>query len=65
MLAGLTTSGQLGGETELEIGYQIFDKMCIESDRNFLIEPFNQILYINKIPLTLSINPFNPFKTNG
>lgn len=68
MLAGLTTSGQLGGTAELEIGYQIFDRMCIESDRNFLIEPFNDILEINKIPLTLSINPFKPFTiepTNG
>lgn len=58
MLAGLTTSGQLGGANELEIGYRIFDKMTIKSDRNFLIAPFNEILEINKVPLTLEINPY-------
>lgn len=65
MLAGLTTSGQLSGANELETGFRIFDKMTIESDRNFLIQPFNEILSINKVPIELVIAPFNPLAING
>lgn len=62
LLAGISVSGQLGGNTELQTAYQIFDKVAMEADRNFLAASLQKIFEYNKVPVKIAINPFNPFK---
>lgn len=64
LLAGISVSGQLGGNTELQTAYQIYDKSRIAPYRNMISDSFQKILDINKIPVKIKINPFNPF-VNG
>lgn len=69
LLAGISTSGQIGGNTELGTAYQIFDKVCIEADRNLIVSTINKIFEVNKTPVKIDILPFNPIPqtptTNG
>lgn len=65
LLAGVSISGQLGGNTELETGFQIFDKVTMEADRNFLISSIQKIFDYNKVGVKIDINPFTPFKTQA
>lgn len=65
LLAGVSVSGQLGGNTELQVAYQIFDKVSMEADRNFLIASFQKMLDYNKTPVKLDILPFTPFTNTG
>lgn len=65
LLAGVSISGQLGGNTELQTGFQIFDKVSMEADRNFLIGSIQKIFDYNKIGVKLDINPFTPFKNTA
>lgn len=60
LLFGITTPGSLGGNNELEKAYQIFNKSVIEPDRKKIEKTLNKILQVNKIPVTISIMPFNP-----
>lgn len=64
LLAGISVSGQLGGNTELQTAYEIFDKVSMEADRQMLSDSLQMILDYNKIPVTIDINPFKPF-VNG
>lgn len=61
LLAGISVSGQLGGNTELESAFKIFDKVTIEADRQLLTNSLQMVLDYNKIPVTIDVNPFNPF----
>lgn len=62
LLAGLSTSGQLGGNTELKSAAVMFDNLSIESDRKKIERVYKQILDFNKVPVKLEIEPFNIFK---
>jgi hypothetical protein len=64
LLAGVSISGQLGGNTELQTGFQIFDKVSMEADRNYVSQSIQNVFNYNKTGVKISINPFNPF-TNG
>jgi hypothetical protein len=61
LLAGVSISGQLGGNVELEKAFKIYDKVVIAYYRNMIAESFQKILEFNKIPVNIEINPFNPF----
>ena len=61
LLAGISVSGQLGGNTELETGYTIFDKVAMEADRQTISDDLQFLLDYNKVPVELDINPFKPF----
>lgn len=63
LLAGVSVSGQLGGNTELQVAFQIFDKVSMEADRNVLIASLQSILDYNQTPVKLDILPFTPFTT--
>jgi hypothetical protein len=60
LLFGISVPGQLGGSTELDIAYKIFNKSVIGPDRKKLEKILNKILKVNKIDLTISINEYNP-----
>lgn len=60
LLFGITTAGQLGGNTELETGYKIFNKMVVQPDREILERFFNKILKHNNVPVTVKLQEFNP-----
>jgi hypothetical protein len=62
LLVGISVSGQLGGNTELQIAYQIFDNVIIGSDRNMIDKDLQFIYGLNVPNVTVEINPFNPFK---
>ena len=62
LLAGISVAGQLGGNTELKTAYQIFDNTTMEQERKFIERSYSKILDYNKLPITLEINPFDPFK---
>jgi len=61
LLAGISVSGQLGGNTELESAFKIFDKVTIEADRQLLTNSLQRVLDYNNIPVIIDVNPFNPF----
>ena len=61
LLAGISVSGQLGGNTELEVGYTIFDKVAMEADRQTISDDLQFLFDFNKVPVRLDINPFKPF----
>lgn len=63
LLAGISVSGQIGGNTELKVAFDIFDNIAMESDRNFIDAAFQKVLDYNKTLIKLNTNPFNPFKT--
>jgi len=63
LLAGVSVSGQLGGNTELQTAFQIFDKVSMEADRNYLVNSINKIFAVNKTAVKLDILPFTPFTT--
>ncbi len=60
LLLGIKTDGQLGGTSELEIAYTIFNRSVIEPDRKKVEIVLNELLSINQIPITIEIMPFNP-----
>ena len=62
LLVGISVSGQLGGNTELQIAYQIFDNVIMGSDRNMMDKDLQFIYGLNVPNVTVEINPFNPFK---
>lgn len=62
LIFGITTAGQLGGNTELKTAYQIFDNVVIADDRDLLTEALQIPLDINKSNIKIKINPFDPFK---
>lgn len=64
LLFGISTPGQLGGNTELATAYQIFNSSVIEPDRKKLEAVLNMILEINGTGITISILPFNPLIDN-
>lgn len=61
LLAGISVSGQLGGNQELEKAFQIYDKTRIAPYRAMIAETYQKILDFNKINVKIAINPFNPF----
>lgn len=61
LLAGISISGQLGGNIELEKAYNIYDKSRIEPYRKMISRSFTKRINDCKINHTLQINPFNPF----
>lgn len=61
LLAGISVSGQIGGNVELEKAYNIYDKTRIAPYRNIIDRDFQRVLDINKIPYKIKTNPFNPF----
>ncbi len=61
LLAGISVSGQLGGNTEIEKAYMIYDKTRINPYRKPIDASFQKILDFNKTPIKLKTNPYNPF----
>lgn len=61
LLAGISVSGQLGGNIEIEKSYKIYDSTRIAPYRNRLDLAFNKILAYNNLGITVKTNPFNPF----
>jgi hypothetical protein len=61
LLAGISVSGQLGGNTELELGYTIFDNVAMEADRQMISDDLQWIFNYNKTGIQIDINPFKPF----
>lgn len=61
LLAGVSVSGQIGGNTELQTAYNIFDKVAMEADRQHVERSYQRILDYNKVPVNITINPFKPF----
>ena len=61
LLAGISVSGQLGGNTELELGYTIFDNVAMEADRQMISEDLQWIFNYNNTGIQIDINPFKPF----
>lgn len=59
-LFGIATPGKLGSSS-LEDSFNIYDNTVIEPDRNVIEEVYNNILKINKIPITIAIEKFSPF----
>lgn len=60
LLFGNSTPGSLGGNTELETAYRIYNNAVIAPSRMKLEKIFNELLKINKIPVTITIEAFNP-----
>jgi hypothetical protein len=63
LLAGISVSGQLGGNSELEVGYQIFDGIAMASDRSLLNNDIQMWFDFNKTNTQVKINKFKPFET--
>lgn len=61
LLAGISVSGQLGGNTELELGYTIFDNVAMEADRQTIADDLQWMFNYNKTGIEIDINPFKPF----
>ena len=61
LLAGISVSGQLGGNVELEKAFNIFDKSRVLPYRNMIDRDYQRILDINGVGITIKTNPFNPF----
>lgn len=61
LLAGISVSGQIGGNIELEKAYNIYDRTRIAPYRAMVSESWQKVLDINKVPFKIAINPFNPF----
>jgi hypothetical protein len=64
LLAGVSVSGQLGGNSELKTSAVLFDNLSLKSDRNMISESFQKILEYNKVNIEIDINGFDPLKTN-
>lgn len=62
LLAGISVSGQLGGNVELEKAYMIYDNVTIKYDRADVEKFWNRLLQYNKTGVVIEVNPFNPFK---
>jgi hypothetical protein len=63
LLAGISVSGQLGGNTELETGYEIFDGISMAADRKVLRNDIQSWFEFNKVGIPIEINKFKPFTT--
>ena len=61
LLAGISVSGQLGGNTELETGFQIFDGVAMAADRKILRNDIQFWFDTNKLGIEVEINKFKPF----
>lgn len=64
LLAGISVSGQLGGNVELETAYRIYDKTRISPYRNSMDSSFNKILTYNGVGVVVRTNPYDPFSEN-
>ena len=63
LLAGVSTPGQLGGNTELELAYKLYDNMVMEKARKDVIDSLNKHIFSINIPnIKIDINPFSPLK---
>ena len=60
LLFGISTPGQLGGNSELATAYQILNNSVIAPDRKRLENLWNMLFAINGLGITISILPFNP-----
>lgn len=60
LLFGISVPGKLGGGTEIDLAYRIYDNSVVEPDRNRVERSLGLILEVNKIPLNLKIDKFNP-----
>lgn len=61
LLAGISVSGQIGGNTELETAYKIYAKTRIMPMSRMITDSYNKVLEFNKIDVKVKTNPFNPF----
>lgn len=62
LLVGISTSGQIGGNTELKTAYNIFDNVVIAGYRTILERVWNDLSSVNVPGIPLTIEPYNPFK---
>jgi hypothetical protein len=46
MILGIKTAGQLGGRSELEEAYNLFQNIVIKPQQNDILEHFNKLLFL-------------------
>lgn len=64
LLVGISISGQLGGNVEIEKSYNIFDNVVMSSYRSLISKSLKKhVLDVNGIKIDWEIAPYNPFKT--
>jgi len=61
LLAGISVSGSLGGNTELQTAFKIFDSISMASDRAKVDASFQKLFDYNNVPVKIKTNPWNPF----
>lgn len=61
LLAGISISGSLGGNTELQTAFKILDNISMASDRFALDSAFQKALDYNKSEIKIKTNPWTPF----
>lgn len=62
LLFGISTPGQLGGNTELATAYVIYNNSVVAPDRKKIESIWNKILQINKIDIPIILSVFNPLE---
>jgi len=62
LLAGVSVPGKMGGDSQLEIGYQIFDGLTMAADRKVLRDDVKMWFDYNKTGVTVELNKFKPFQ---
>lgn len=60
LLFGISVPGRLGGNAELATAFKIFNRAVIEPDRKKVEATINSLFKVNKIPVEISLLPFNP-----
>lgn len=60
LMFGITVPGSLGGNTEIEKAFILFDNLVVAPDRNKLERTLNMLLSVNNIPVKVEIKQFNP-----
>lgn len=61
LLAGISISGQMGGNTEIEKAFKIYVNTRISPYSKMIANSYQKILDFNKADIKLKINPYNPF----
>lgn len=62
LLVGISTTGQLSGNTELKTAFNIFDNVVIAGYRSIIERVWNDLGKVNVPEVTFGIDPYNPFK---
>lgn len=64
LLFGITTPSSLSAGSELEAGYKIYNNSTVAEDRKKIEKVFNKLLKISNIPITVTIEAYDPLQLN-